>query len=78
MIMPGTVSSTSPARIIGRTSSCAAVMAPWLADARDADEVLGGILDVGDVSERARAGDDDVGVQRRGSARRRAVTGGRR
>ena len=30
---PGTVSSTSPARITGRASSCAAVTAPWLAAA---------------------------------------------
>src|SRR5438105_4629476 len=32
MMTPGTVSSTSPWRMIGRTSSCRAVMAPWLAD----------------------------------------------
>ncbi len=33
MTMPGTVSSTSPVRIIGRASSCLKVMAPWLAAA---------------------------------------------
>ena len=32
MMTPGTVSSTSPARMIGRASSCRAVIAPWLAD----------------------------------------------
>ena len=68
--MPGTVSSTSPARITGRASSCAAVTAPWLAADAMPDEILGRVLDVGDVSERAASGHDHVGVQRRASGRR--------
>src|SRR2546422_11756951 len=31
MIMPGTVSRTSPGRITGRAPTCTAVTAPWLA-----------------------------------------------
>ena len=39
-------------------------MAPWLAAEAMPDQVLGRVLDVGDVPERPRAGHDDVGAQR--------------
>ena len=64
MTMPGTVSSTSPGRIIGRDLELRCGDGALARRRRDADQVLGGPLDVGDVAEGRRARDDDVRPQR--------------
>ena len=62
--MPGTVSSTSPGAHHRPRLELRRRDRALAGRGRDADEILGGVLDVGDVAERGRAGHDDVGVQR--------------
>ena len=60
--MPGQLHSP---RSKGRASSCGGDRA-LAGRGGDADEVLRGVLDVGDIPERAGTGDQGVGAQRQG------------
>ena len=62
--MPGTVSSTSPGRLIGRDLELRRGDGALTRGGGDAHEILGRVLDVDDVAEGAGPGDDDIGVER--------------
>ena len=63
MTTPGTVSSTSPARVIGRASSWRAVIAPWLADCAIPRRFCAGFSASARFVKVDSAGYRDVGAQ---------------
>ncbi len=64
MISPGTVSSTSAARMTGRVSSLLRGDGPFAGGIGNADEILCRVLDVGEVHEGRRSRHSDVRTQR--------------
>ena len=63
MTRPGTVSNTSPGRMMARAWSWAAVMAPTLAAEAIPDQVLRRFRKIGDVPDGGPGGHDDVSGQ---------------